>query len=148
LSLCVWAYNEASISILLSLRRVLLYAHTARLVQSREALLPLMPHSIRSLCYTYRNEGCRGHRHKHPTRRLHKVNTYTLRQHRQDYIKQEARTIIQIVNRQDLEAETGFIVHFRAQLRTGSYSEIGILVLHGSSSSNGSKAREAFNPIQ
>jgi hypothetical protein len=107
-----------------------------------------MLHSIRSLCYTYRNKGYRGHRHKHSTRRLHKVNTYTLRQHRQDYIKQKAKTIIQTVNRQDLEARTGFIVHFRAQLRTRSYSKIGILVLHGSSSSNGSKARKAFSLIQ
>ena len=56
--------------------------------------------------------------------------------------------MLQTVNRQDLEAGTGFTVHFRAQLRTGSYGEIGILVLHGSSGSSGSEEREASNPIQ
>jgi hypothetical protein len=70
------------------------------------------------------------------------------RQHRQDYMEQEARTVIQTMNRQDLEAGIGFTVYFRAQPRTGSYGEIGILVLHGSSGSNGSEARKAFNPIQ
>jgi hypothetical protein len=34
------------------------------------------------------------------------------------------RTTIQTVNRQDLEVGLGFTVHFRAQLRTGSYGEI------------------------
>jgi hypothetical protein len=77
-----WAHNEAGISILLSLSRVLLRAHAARLVQSREALLPPMLHSIGSSCHTYRSEGCRGHRHKHPTRRLHEVDMHAPRQHR------------------------------------------------------------------
>jgi hypothetical protein len=141
-----WAHGGAGISILLSLCRVLLRAHAARLAQPREALLPPMLHSVGSSCHTYRSEGCGGLGHKHPTRRLHKVDTHAPRQHRQDHMEQEARTILQIVNRQDSEAGTGFTIRFRAQLQTGSYSEIGILVLHGSSGSNGSEAREASNP--
>ena len=40
-----WAHGGAGISILLSLCRVLLRAHAARLTQPREALLPPIPHS-------------------------------------------------------------------------------------------------------
>jgi hypothetical protein len=95
----------------------------------------------------YLDEGCGGHWHKHPTLRLREVDTHAPRQHRQDYMEQEARTILQTVNRQDLEAGTAFTIHFRARLRTGSYSEIGIIVLRGSNDSNGRRGKRGFRPL-
>lgn len=42
----------------------------------------------------------------------YEADTHASGHHRQDYMEQEVRTTLQILNRQDLEAGTGFAVHF------------------------------------